>query len=188
MRESSSRTQMNTTSAARQQKEVVVQVRAGKGYAEERVGLREGHAVDRDRVDDVHALRSVGDIDRGVQIVQKDADDLAEAERHDGEVVAAQPQRRCPEHDAEEGREDRPYRQQHPPWQMDAEVRRGEQRVGIGANGIERDVAQVEQPRKADHDVRVPARAWCRAVRGRRCVPRSARPSPRGRRGALPAR
>ena len=33
----------------------------------------------------------------------------------------------------------------------------GQQRVGIGADRVERDVAKVEQPGEADHDVQPPA-------------------------------
>ncbi len=36
---------------------------------------------------------------------------------------------------------------------MDAEVGRGEQRVHVGADRVERDIAKVEQAREADDDV-----------------------------------
>jgi hypothetical protein len=34
---------------------------------------------------------------------------------------------------------------------------RGYQRVGVGADGVEGDVAEIEQPREPDHDVQPPA-------------------------------
>ena len=43
-----------------------------------------------ERVDARNALRAVGDIDRLRQIVEKNADDLAEAQGDDGEVIATQ--------------------------------------------------------------------------------------------------
>ena len=55
-----------------------------------------------ERVDQRDALRPVGEVDRLRQVVEEDADDLAEAERHDREVVAAQLQRRRAEQHAEE--------------------------------------------------------------------------------------
>jgi hypothetical protein len=36
---------------------------------------------------------------------------------------------------------------------MDAKVRRGEQRVYVGADRVERDVAKVEQAGEADYDI-----------------------------------
>ena len=47
-----------------------------------------------DRVDLAQPLGAVGDVDRVVQVVQEHADDFAEAQRHDGQVVAAQLERR----------------------------------------------------------------------------------------------
>ena len=87
-------------------------------------------------------------------VQQQDADDLAEGERHDRQVVAAQPQHREAQHDAPEGGEDAGQRQADPEGQ--AEILR-QQGVGIGADGVEGDVAEVEQPGQADHDVQPPA-------------------------------
>ncbi len=36
---------------------------------------------------------------------------------------------------------------------MDAELRRGEHRVAVGAEAVERDVAEIEEPRVPDRDV-----------------------------------
>ncbi len=98
-------------------------------------------------------LRTVGDVDRRVQVVEEDADDLAEAERDDGEIVAAQLERGRAEQHAEAAGDQRPQRQHHIHRPVQAELRRTEQGVGVGAHGEERDVAQVEQARIADHDV-----------------------------------
>src|SRR5438105_13009014 len=54
----------------------------------------------RDRRD---AARAVGHVDRLVEVVGEDPDDLAEAERDDGQVVAAQSQNRQSEHHAGAG-------------------------------------------------------------------------------------
>ena len=101
----------------------------------------------------VDALRPVGDVDRRVQVVEEDADDLAEAERDDRQVVAAQLQRRRAEQHAEQAGDRRADRQDDPERQVQAEVRRREQRVDVGADGVERDVAEVEQAGEADDDV-----------------------------------
>ena len=57
--------------------------------------------ADVDGVYHADALRTVGDVDRRVQVVEENADDLAEAQRDDGEVVAAQAQRRRAQQHAE---------------------------------------------------------------------------------------
>ena len=105
-----------------------------------------------------------------VPVEQDDADDLAEAERHDREIVAAQPQHRKAQQDAERGGEQAGQRQADP--EAEAEVVR-EQRVGVGADRVERDVAEVEQAGEADHDVQAPAEHHVDQHRGRRCRPRS---------------
>ena len=87
------------------------------------------------------------------EVVEEDADDLAEAERHDGEVVAAQLERRRAEQHAEEARDGRADRQDDPERQVQIEVRAREQRVHVRAYRVERDVAEVEQPGEADDDV-----------------------------------
>ena len=120
-----------------------------------------------DRVDLAHALGAVGDVDRLVQVVQEHADDLAEAQRHDGQVVAAQLQRGRAQQDAEDAR---PAAAPagitihsgmcRPSGNIAAihgeglgQVRRGQQAVHVGTDGEEGDVAQVQQAGIADHDV-----------------------------------
>ena len=80
---------------------IVVLLRAGKRDAENDFRLCEGEAADAKRIDQVDALGAVGDVERSIEVVQEDADDLAETERYDGEVVAAELQRRCAEQYAE---------------------------------------------------------------------------------------
>ena len=115
---------------------------------------------------------AVGQVD---PVDQHQPDDLAEGERHDGEIVAAQPQHREAEQDAPERGKDARDRQQHPERprpklvEIDGEVRilghegderqavLGQQREGIGADRVEGDVAEVEQAGEADHDIEAPA-------------------------------
>jgi len=113
----------------------------------------ERKAPEPDGVDQVHPLGAVGDIDRRIEVQQEDADDLAEAEGDDREVVAAQSQRGRAEQHAEDAGERRARRQQEPERQVEIEVRGGEQRVEVSAHCEEGDVAQVEQPGVADHDI-----------------------------------
>ena len=97
------------------------------------------------------AVRAAGEI---VPVDQHDADDLAEGERDDGEIVAAQAQHREAEDDPPERREEAGERQAEP--EAEPEILR-DQREGIGADRIEGDVAEVEQAGEADHDVQPPA-------------------------------
>ena len=115
--------------------------------------LAQGNAADGDRVDQVDALRTVGDIDRRVEVVEKDADDLAEAQGDDGEVVAAQAQGRRAQQHAEQPGDQRPERQYEPDRQVQAELRRSQQGIKIGADRVEGDIAQIEQAGVADHDI-----------------------------------
>jgi hypothetical protein len=101
----------------------------------------------------VDALRTVGDVERLREVVHEDAHDLAEAERDDGEVVAAQAKSRRSQHGAGEAGHRRADRQDDPERQVQAEMRRGQQRIDIGADGEEGHVAEVEQAGEADHDV-----------------------------------
>ena len=82
------------------------------------------------------------------------ADDLAEGERDDGKIVAAQPQHRKAEQHAPERGQEAGERQAHP--ERPAEIC-GDQRVGVGADRVEGDVAEVEQAGETDHDVQAPA-------------------------------
>ncbi len=118
-----------------------------------RLAGREIEAADAERVDQRDALRAVGDVDRLRQVVQEDADDLAEAQRDDRQIVAAQLERRCAQQDAEQAGDGGADRQDDPERQMQVEVRDGQQRVDVGADRVEGDIAQVEQAGEADHDV-----------------------------------
>ena len=75
-------------------------------------------------------------------------------ERHDGEIVAAQPQHRKAEQNAPERRQDAGERQQHPERQAEGF---GQQRIGIGADRVKGDIAEIEQAGEADHDIEAPA-------------------------------
>ena len=97
------------------------------------------------------AVGAAGDL---VPVEQDDADDLAEAQRDDGQVVAAQAQDGKAQHDAEARGEQAGQRQAGPEAQPEG-LR--EQGVGVGADGVEGDVAEVEQAGEADHDVQAPA-------------------------------
>lgn len=60
---------------------------------------------EEDEVGDVgYAVGAVGDLGSGyaVEVADGDAEDLAEAEGDDGEVVAAEPEGRCADDDAED--------------------------------------------------------------------------------------
>ena len=137
---------------------------------------RQDHVVEEDRAVDRAELEAerrgeavVGGVERNAEegrarnagdagiavgdrhpVDQHEPDDLAEGERDDGEIVAAQPQHRKAEHDAPERGEDAGERQQHEERQPEG-LR--QQRVGIGADRIEGDVAEIEQAGEPDDDV-----------------------------------
>ena len=121
---------------------VVLNLEAGDGY----------------RVDHRDPLRTVGDVDRCIQVVHEDAHDLAETQRDDGQVVAAQLQasgaprsaRRCRRPGAERQDPRTAGAGRNADWQ--------EQCPEIGADGVEGDVAEVEQAGEADHDVQAERR------------------------------
>ena len=88
--------------------------------------------------------------------------DLAEAEGHDGQVVAVQPQHRQAEQHAGDGRHREPDeeedvepagRQREAAAEDQVGVRRAEDRPGVRADREEGHVAEVEQAGQADHDV-----------------------------------
>ena len=134
------------------------------------------------RVDRVDAERPAGqvgvdELDRPElevhvdEVLEDDRDDLAEAEGHDREVVAAQAQRRRAEQRAEDGRhaggqpDDDPERDVDPrdgpgaavaKWKlMPSAPQCGEARNAAvyAPERVERDVAEVQQPGEADDDV-----------------------------------
>jgi hypothetical protein len=88
-----------------------------------------------------------------VQVVEEDAHDLAETQRDDGQVVAAQAQRGQAEDDPGQRGKRGPRRQGQPERQVNVEVRRSEEGEGVGAHRVEGDVAQVEQTGEAHHQV-----------------------------------
>ena len=95
-------------------------------------------------------------LQRPSTMVGQQPDDLAEPERDDGQVVAAQPQRRAPRGAAPKNIGDGHGHGQGATryGQLDQRgVRAGQQRRDVGADGEEADVAQVEQARLADDDV-----------------------------------
>ena len=115
--------------------------------------VREGHLVE--------AAWTVGDVG---QIVGQQPDDLAEAERDDRQVVAAQSQRRGAEdqaaqrshrHGQRHTGQPRPRRAEEPggPQLVPRTLRAGQQRHGVGADGVEAHVTEVEQTRLPDDDV-----------------------------------
>ncbi len=148
------------------EEQVVVHRHRVDVVAEQLVALAQVQAEDADRIDLTYPLRTVGDVHRVVQVVHEDADDFAEAERDDGQVVAAQLEHRHAEDDPRDGRRQERQRY-HPPDRDVQAVRehrreggevvrqlgRGEQREQVGADGVEGHVAQVEQAGVADDDV-----------------------------------
>ena len=103
---------------------------------------------------DVRGVRDVLDAGRRTQppeVGGAEPDDLAEAEGDDGEVVAAHAQRRPAEHHAEEHRHgdgDRQHEEERP-----GEVVDREHAGRVGADEVEADVPEVEQPGVPDDDV-----------------------------------
>jgi hypothetical protein len=136
-----------------EEQQVVILHRADQRESGETPADREIDAAEPERIDQREALRPVGDVDRPRKIVEEDPHDLAEAERDDRKVVAAQLQRWRAEQNAEEGRDRSADRQDDPEREMQPEVRPGEKRVGVRADRVERDIAQVEQACEADHNV-----------------------------------
>lgn len=97
---------------------------------------------------------AVGAAGQALPVDDDEPDDLTERQRDDGEVIAAQPKHWKAEQHAPECREDAGQRQADPERQV--EIGR-QQRVGIGADGIERDIAEVEQAGEPDHHVQSPS-------------------------------
>jgi hypothetical protein len=126
-----------------------------------------GQVRPADRVDPVLAPGEVQPLDRPpvadldgdvAKVSDGDRDDLAEAERDDGEVVAAHAQGRRADHHAEQrrGRRGEPQADPEAPRiavERRAEHGRVEEAHGIGADREEGGIAEVEQAREADHDV-----------------------------------
>jgi hypothetical protein len=105
-----------------------------------------------------------------VGVADELGDDLTEAERDDGEVVAAEAQGRQADEDAAQRRNDRRAQEHEPDRDVDAarivadpdraeveldllELARGQPARGIGAERVEGDVAEIEQAAVAHDDV-----------------------------------
>ena len=114
-------------------------------------------AEEVERVDPEQSVRASGDVagpeEELVAVRRQRLEELEEEQRHDREVVAAEPSRGQaeeqpddrPEHDDRRNREHRPH--------VDPVVVGVEQRVRVRAEAVERDVAEVEQAAPADDDV-----------------------------------
>ncbi len=107
----------------------------------------EGQAEEGRFVDAADAVRAAGEVGH---VAQQDADDLAEAESHDGQIVTAQAQHREAQQEAEQCCHRAGDGQCSP--EPDPVIVR-EQRVGVGTDGVETDVTQVEQAGQTDDDV-----------------------------------
>lgn len=143
----------------------------------QRPGLVEGE--EPHRVGGGDALRAVGDVlaEEVVPVVEDLVDDLSEAERHQGQVITAQPERRRADDHAEQ-RAEQAGRDQHDPHR---DVDTGEVAVGgelrpeelegdlveearhqppgrVAADGPEGHEAQVQQAGVADDDVQAEGR------------------------------
>ena len=119
-------------------------------------GERQTEEGDARRLD---ADVAVGEVD---PVDEHEADDLAEGQRDDGEIVAAQAQHRKAEQHPPEGGEDAgdgqadPERPRPERRQRGGDHVGGDDRIGVGADGVEGDVAEIEQPGEADDDVEAP--------------------------------
>ena len=115
----------------------------------------DGEAGDDHAKEDVPVVRIFGDVLQAlgtveqfeaqhvIDVVQGDADDLAEAQRQDGEVVAGQAQSRDADKHAEQARHD--ARQRQTEGEGDTARQRavlGEQGAGVSTHGHETGVAQ----------------------------------------------
>ncbi|CAM4030263.1 hypothetical protein KLPN111888_27720 [Klebsiella pneumoniae] len=83
-------------------------------------------------------------------VVKHQANDFAKAEGDDGQVVAMHAQHRKAQQRPGEGRHHRPQRQHRPEAEAQVLVA---QRQAVGADGVERHIAQIEQAREAHHNV-----------------------------------
>ena len=124
-----------------------------------------------DRVDGRDAERPVREVEapEAVAVADDLRDDLAESQRDDGEVVAAETERRQSDEDARQHRQEPGGDQHHPHRDVDPdllvrhrgaeveldllEVLRCEPPGGVGADRVEGDIAEVEQAAVADDDV-----------------------------------
>ena len=134
--------------------------------------LSEDEAAEPRRVDRRDAERAVGEVEPDallVRVPDELRDDLAEPERHDREVVAPQPERREADDDPDERGERARDDEDEPEVEVDARKvaphRRAEMERhvleldgrqparDVRARGVERHVAEVEEPGVPDDDV-----------------------------------
>src|SRR5439155_21891776 len=108
----------------------------------------------------VHPAGPVSEDRSRPQVAEDPWHDLAESQRYDRQVIAAEPQRRCPQQRPEAGRGEHADEQQQPEWEMDLVVQgtaiqlaRGEHADGVGVDGEEGRVAGVEEAGIPDHDI-----------------------------------
>ena len=154
------------TQQHQRQKQVVVH--RDRTQFEAANGERFSHA-DAENAEGVNAaqpLGAVGNVDRMVKVVQEYPDDLAKAQRHDGQVVAAQFEGRRTQQDAKQPGHCGRQRKYQPQRRVQAvgeyrgdrgeglrEVRRRHQGIEIGADGEEGDIAEIQQAGVAYDDV-----------------------------------
>ncbi len=126
-------------------------------------GLQERGEEDGRSSDGRDALGTVGDVDGLVEVVGEHPDDLAEAEGHEGQVVAVEPQHgqaqenaRSRGHaDADQEEDEEPPRRQREGASPEHLIGlgRSEDGPGVGSDREEGDIAQVQEPGQPHHDV-----------------------------------
>ena len=72
------------------EQQVVILHGPADGKSKPCIGTAKTHAADLNRLDAGNAARTVGEIKRLRQVIQKNANNLAEAQGDDGEIVASQ--------------------------------------------------------------------------------------------------
>ena len=102
----------------------------------------------RDAVDAVRTAR------QALPVQENDADDLAEGQRHDGEVVASQAKHGKGERNAKKRRKHARQREAHP--ERPAELSR-DQRIGVGPDRVKGHITEIEQSRQPHDHVQAPA-------------------------------
>ncbi len=126
--------------------------------------------VGRSALDRGDALRAVGEVERFVQVVGQHADHFAEAQRDDGQVVAAHAQHRQAQEQARQAGDDDAQEDEQVEavaGQQEGQVRRlgagrkrqhvvllgAEEGPQVGAHRIEGHIAQVQQSGEPHHDI-----------------------------------
>jgi hypothetical protein len=137
----------------REQQEIVILLRAAEFHAQQRLAPGKTPATEPQRIDQIDALRAIGDVNGRIQIVHENPNDFTEPQRNDSQIIAAQLERWGAQKHAEQARDRRAQGQNDPERQMQTEVRRCQQRIQIRSHRIEGDVAEIEQAREADDDI-----------------------------------